>query len=134
MIINDGQWHSIEILRRLNSGSLTGTFTIDETDPIAITWPGTSTSLNFQLPLYVGGINMEDGRYEYMAKKIGAASASSLVGCIDKIQYRGKADDDEWTDYGKETRQFNTQGCFDSQEDGAFIPTTGGTLVLGIFY
>ena len=69
-------------------------------------------------------------RYTYMSEKLGPALTASLVGCIDKIEYRGKGETD-WTPYGTETRTINTQPCFENQEDGAFIPAAGGTLALG---
>lgn len=65
-----------------------------------------------------------------MAVKVGESSAASLVGCIDKLEYKGK-DGDEWTPYGTETKSVNTQSCFENQEDGAFMPTSGGALALG---
>lgn len=74
---------------------------------------------------------MADGRYRYMAEKIGPASAASLVGCIDKIQFHGKEKSDKWVPYGTEASAVKTQGCFDNQEDGVFIPQAGGSLAIG---
>jgi len=76
---------------------------------------------------------MADMRYSYMAAKIGAGSASSLVGCIDKIQYREKGDA-EFVDYGTPQKSFSTQACFNNQEDGAFIPEGEGSLAVSKYF
>lgn len=133
--INDGEWHVVEFRRQRNAGVVSGELIIDEKETVPVNWPeGGATALNINTPLYVGGLDMEDVRYRYMAEKIGPSSAASLVGCIDKIQYRSKDGEDGWLDYGSETKAVNAQACFDDQEDGAFIPTTKGYLAMGRSY
>lgn len=130
--INDGEWHVVEFRRQRNAGVVTGELIIDETEAIPVSWPeGGATALNINTPVYIGGLNMQDVRYRYMAQKIGPSSAASLVGCIDKIQYRTKESADGWLSYGTESNAVNTQACFDDQEDGAFIPASDGYLAVG---
>ena len=130
--INDGNWHTIEIKREKSKKLVTGSLTIDNGEPVEITWPDGATSLNFALPIYVGGMDTSDDRYTYMSEKIGEAAAASLVGCINNIQYRNKTDN-TWTSYGSKDKDVSTQGCFENQEDGAFIQAGGGSLALGMF-
>lgn len=121
----------VEFKRERNSGVVAGELIIDQGEPVLISWPlGGATALNINTPIYVGGLDMSDVRYTYMAEKIGPGSVASLVGCVDKIQYRAKKGD-VWLDYGTPNEQMNTQACFENQEDGAFIPTTGGALAVG---
>ncbi|XP_067931597.1 laminin subunit alpha-like [Watersipora subatra] len=133
-VINDGRWHSVEIRReRTQTESnkvVNGALIIDSEKPLDITWPGGSTALKFVLPVYVGGMNMDADSYVYMSEKLGFASTASLVGCIDQIEYLPKEDNAQWISYG-EAKSFSTQGCFENQEDGVFIPLTGGAMALG---
>lgn len=123
----------VEFKRERNAGVVTGELIIDEGEAVQVSWPeGGATALNINTPIYVGGLDMNDVRYTYMAEKIGPASAASLVGCVDKILYREKKAD-AWVDYGSPRNMINTQACFENQEDGAFIPTTGGALAVGTY-
>lgn len=121
----------VELRRERNAGVVTGGLTIDDGEEVPANWPSSeNTALNIDKPVYVGGLNIKDQRYTYMSEKIGPRSAASLVGCVDKIQYREK-DAQEWIDYGAPTETVNTQACFENQEDGAFIPATNGALAVG---
>jgi len=37
-----------------------------------------------------------------------------------------------WVPYGSVFEPVDVEGCFENQEDGAYIPVTGGSLALGM--
>ena len=60
--INDGQWHTIEFLRVRDEGVVTGELIVDEEEPLPVVWPSGATTLNFNPPIYLGGLDMDDIR------------------------------------------------------------------------
>ncbi|XP_035223568.1 laminin subunit alpha-like, partial [Stegodyphus dumicola] len=115
---NDGTWHRVVFSRQ----GVEGRLVIDDEEEVRGNSLGAASSVNVKSPFYIGGLSEEVARE---AKNNLRGVTFSFPGCIRNVEAQGELITNQ-----KPSLSQNVTGCSDKVEEGTFISSDGGYLVL----
>jgi len=117
---NDGQWHTVSVMRRQRTGYLKV-----DSDGVNGESKGQTTVLNLRNPHYVGGLkNAAIQKRAYKNLKQGVAS---FVGCIKDITFKKRSKEIALDPAKRES--FYVKSCSSNTEHGTFFGLNGGNII-----